>query len=332
MRTAAAGRINTWWATLALLMVLAAAISGCAGGTLSGVFSGSGNSAASSNLAPVSFAPIIGPPAAIGNQLTAQLVSAAQQKSIPVVTDKSKTSTYTIRGYLAQSNERTAEKFSYILDVTDKSGKRVHRILGEEAVPAKPGAKPWASINQTAMQKIATKTANDLATWLPTQSSGGGGAAPVVTPVKAPTPHKPPPSSSSSRTASTSRSTSSSKSTTRIAALVPPVSGAPGDGRTSLTNAIRTRLRARGVQIASTSGKSVYKINGKVKMGPAPGGNQRVKIEWRLLSPTGKDLGAVTQSSDVPKGSLDKTWGPAALSAGDAAASEILKLIKKSQG
>lgn len=324
MRTAAAGRINNWWTTLALLMVLAAAISGCAGGTLSGVFSGSGGRASSTNLAPVAFAPIIGPPAAVGDQLTAQLITAAQQKSIPVVTDKSKPSTYTVRGYLAQSNERTAEKFSYILDVTDNSGKRVHRILGEEAVPSKPGAKPWTSINQTAMQKIAAKSANDLAIWLPTQ--GGGGAASVATPVSAPTTQKPAPSSSSRRTASTS------SSTIRVAALVPPVSGAPGDGRTALTNAIRTRLRARGVQIASTGGKSVYKINGKVKMGPAPGGNQRVKIEWRLLSPTGKDLGAVTQQSDVPKGSLDKTWGPAALSAGDAAASEIMKLIKKSQG
>ena len=67
-------------------------------------------------------------------------------------------------------------------------------------------------------------------------------------------------------------------------------------------------------------------------MGPAPGGKQRVKIEWRLLNASGKDLGAVTQQSDVPKGSLDKTWGPAAISAGNAAASEILKLIKKNQG
>ncbi len=323
MRTAAAGRIINWWATLALLMVLAAAISGCAGGTLSSVFSGSGSNASSSNLAPVAFAPIIGPPPEIGNQLTVQLVTAAQQRSIPVVTDKSKSSTYTVRGYLAQSNEKKAEKFSYILDVTDKSGKRVHRILGEEAVPAKPGAKPWTSINQTAMQKIAAKTASDLAAWLPTQS---GGVARTAAPAITPTSQKPPPSSTPRRTAST-RST-----VTNIAVLVPPVSGAPGDGRSSLTNALRTRLRARGVHISSVGGKNVYKINGKVQMGPAPGGNQRVKIEWRLLSASGKDLGAVTQESDVPKGSLDKTWGPAALTAGNAAASEIMKLIKKNQG
>jgi hypothetical protein len=325
MRTAAAGRNNSWWATLALLMVLAAAISGCAGGTLSGVFSGSGGNASSSNLAPVTFAPIIGPPAAIGNQLTAQLITAAQQKSIPVVTDKSKSATYTVRGYLAQSNEKQAEKFSYILDVTDKSGKRVHRILGEEAVPAKPGAKPWTSINQTAMQKIAAKTASDLATWLPTQS--GGGVARTAAPAVTPTSQKPsPPKSTPRRTASTKTTV------TNVAVLVPPVSGAPGDGRLSLTNALRTRLRARGVHVSSVGGKNVYKVNGKVQTGPAPGGKQRIKITWRLLNGSGKDLGAVTQQTDVPKGSYDKTWGPAAISAGNAAASEILKLIKKNQG
>lgn len=319
----AAGRINRVWAALSLLMMLATALPGCAGGALNGFFSGSGGGASSSGLAPVAFAPIIGPPAAIGSQLNAQLVSAAQQKSIPVVTDKSKSSTYTVKGYLAQSNDRKAEKYSYILDVTDSSGKRVHRILGEEAVPSKPGAKPWTSINQTAIQKIATRTATDLATWLPTQSGGG---ARTGVPVSTPASRTPPPASASRRSAA------ASSARERIAAQVPPVSGAPGDGRTSLTNALRKRLGARGVQIASTSGKSVYKINGKVKLGPAPGGKQRVKIEWRLLSPTGKDLGAVTQQSDVAKGSLDKSWGPAAVSAGDAAASEILKLIKKNQG
>ena len=325
MPTAAAGRITGWLATLVSLMMLAIAISGCAGGgALSGFFSGSDKSSVSS-LAPVSFAPIIGPPPAVGTQLTQQLVSAAQLKSIPVVTKDSKTAVYTVQGYLAQSNERKAEKFSYILDVTDKSGKRVHRILGEEAVPAKSGAKPWAALNQTAMQKIAAKTADDLATWLPTQS--GAAATPVSALATRPAAQKPPPAASAPRRSASTRTRQES-----VAVLVPPVSGAPGDGRTSLTKALRERLRARGAQIATTGGKDVYKINGKVSLGPAPGGQQRVRITWRLLSPTGKDLGAVTQQSDVPKGSLDRTWGPAAASAGNAAAAEILKLIKKSKG
>lgn len=95
---------------------------------------------------------------------------------------------------------------------------------------------------------------------------------------------------------------------------------------------MKKRLEARGVHIASTGGKDVYRINGKVTMGPAPGSNQRVQIVWRVSSPTGQDLGSVSQQSDVPKGSLDKKWGPAAVSAGNAAANELLKLIEKSRG
>lgn len=345
LRNPAAGRLFNRALTIVALFFGAITLAACSGGSLSNVFSGAGGGSASTSFAPVAFSNIIGPPKTVGDQLTAQLISQAQQKQIPVVTDKAQPSTYTVQGYLAQSNERTSEKFSYILDVTDKSGKRVHRILGEEAVPAKPGAKPWTSINQTAIQKIASKTANDLATWLPTQS--GATATPVSAPAPVARSSTPPPARSASAppaakaptpppatapAAAPQRTASTRRTTTKVAAIVSPVSGAPGDGRTTLTNAVKEKLSARGVQIASTGGKDVYRINGKVTLGPAPGGSQRVRIVWRLASPTGSDLGSVTQQSDVPKGSLDKSWGPAATSAGGAAAAELLKLIEKNKG
>lgn len=331
MRTAAAGRITKWLVTLTVLTAFAVLIAGCAGGSLSGVFSGEGGSGGKA--APVSFAPIIGPPAKVGSELTQQLVAAAKQKKITVV-EKGRPATYTVQGYLAQSNDRRTEKFSYILDVTDTSGNRVHRIIGEEAVPAKPGAKPWSSINKAALQKIASKTTTDLAAWLPKQGSGSAPAATSTparpAPARTQTAKKKPPTATASsaqrRTASTSRRSEP------VAALVPPVSGAPGDGRKSLTNALRERLRAKGVQIASTGGTNVYKINGKVSVSSASGGKERIRIDWTLLSPSGQDLGSVTQQSDVAKGSLNRSWGPAATAAGNAAAAELIKLIQKSRG
>lgn len=317
MRTVVGG-LGSWLAALVLLTVLTVGLAGCSGGSLSGVFSGSGGSSSGSNLAPISFAPIIGPPPDVGIKLTGQVVAAAQQKNIPVITEKGKTATYTVQGFLAQSNEPKKEKFSYIWDVRDKSGNRVHRILGEEAVPAKPGAKPWTSMNLAALQKIADKTAADLALWLPKQS--GAAVARSTSSTQKPPAHTP------RRTASTGAGKK------RIAVLVAPVSGAPGDGRTSLTNAIRNRLRAKGIRVASTGGANVYKINGKVTMGKGKtAGTQSVNIDWQLLSSTGRDLGSVTQQTDVPKGSLNRSWGPAALSAGNAAAAEIIKLIAKSE-
>ena len=330
MRTTAAGRITGYYTTLALLLALAIALAGCAGGALTSAFSGSGGDSGSSKLDPISFAQIIGPPATISRQLTSQLISAAQQKNIPVITQKGKPATFTVRGYLAQSNERKGEKITYIWDVTDASGKRVHRILGEQTIPVKPGAKPWTSVNQAAMQNIASKTANDLALWLPKQKATAGTVASTR-----------PASNTSNRTASTQAARKPApapsaqtkpKRSGPIVALVPPVSGAPGDGRSALTKAIRQRLRVKGVQIANTGGVDVYKINGKVTMGTASSTTQNVKIVWQLLSPKGKDLGSVTQQSNVAKGSLDKSWGSAATSAGNAAANEILKIIAKSRG
>ena len=339
MRTMAAGRITSYFTTLALLMVLAVGLAGCAGGALTSAFSGAGGGSATSKLDPISFAQIIGPPAAVSTQLTSQLVSAAQQQSIPVVTEKGKSATYTVRGYLAQSNDRKSEKITYIWDVTNKSGKRVHRILGEESVPAKPGAKPWTSINQSAMQKIASKTASDLAIWLPKQKAGAGAVARTTPASTKPAPSaptrtartqpksKPAPPRAPARTTPVKPARSGP-----IVALIPPVSGAPGDGRSALTTAMRKRLRVKGVQIANSGGRDVYKINGKVTMANKNTKTQNVKIEWQLLSPKGKDLGSITQQTDVPKGSLDRSWGPAATSAGNAAANEILKLIAKSRG
>lgn len=335
LRDPAAGRRNHWFLTAIALIVGAVLVSACSGGSLNNFFSGSGGGTVSNKLAPVSFSNIIGPPKAVGDQLTSQLISEARQKKIPVVTDTSQPSTYKVQGYLAQSNERSSEKFSYILDVTDKSGKRVHRILGEEAVPAKAGAKPWSSINQAAMQRIAAKTANDLATWLPTQS--GSTTAVASSGSSAPPPaarsSKPPPAASASKpTPASTRTAATSNVSGKYAAMVLPVSGAPGDGKSALTKAVKSRLQARGVQIATTGGNDVYRVNGKVTMGPAPGGNQRVQIVWRLSSPTGQNLGTVTQQSDVAKGSLDKSWGPAATAAGNAAAAELLKLMQKNRG
>ena len=182
MRSAVAGRINIWLAVLALLSGLAVSLAGCSGGSLGGVFGGSGEGATSSNVPSIAFAPIIGPPAAIGKYLNGQLVAAVQQKKITVVADIDKTATYTVQGFLAQSNEAKSEKFSFIWDVRDKSGNRVHRILGEEAVPAKTGAKPWSSINNAALQKIAAKTAEDLAVWLPKQGAAAATPAARSTP------------------------------------------------------------------------------------------------------------------------------------------------------
>jgi hypothetical protein len=48
-----------------------------------------------------------------------------------------------------------------------------------------------------------------------------------------------------------------------------------------------------------------------------------------VKSPDGKTLGDVKQANDVPLGSLDQGWGPAAAAVAEAAATGIFDLVKR---
>ena len=117
-------------------------------------------------------------------------------------------------------------------------------------------------------------------------------------------------------------------------ALVPVVSGAPGDGSQSLTAAMRRHLQSAGVKLVdSPSSGNTYTVKGTVEMGSAVDGQQPITIQWTVVDPSGKTLDkAVVQRNKVQQGSLDGPWGQIAdLAAGEAAKS-VARLIVKPAG
>jgi hypothetical protein len=110
-------------------------------------------------------------------------------------------------------------------------------------------------------------------------------------------------------------------------ALVSPVAGAPGDGQTSLTAAIKKRLNAGGVKLATSSSGNVYTVKGSVKVTDAAGGKQSIRIDWTVLNPNGTKRGTVSQQNMIPKGSLNGPWGAIADAAAADAAKGIIKLL-----
>ncbi len=287
---------------LLTLVVLAWGLSGCAGGPIQDLLRGGGAQKQSVNLAP-----IIGAPAKVSKDLTTELNVAAEKRNIPVIAGGG--ATYTLQGYLATSPEGKGYKLAYIWDVTDKMGRRVHRILGEQLVPKK-GANPWAGVDQQTVRLISAKTMSDLAEWLPKQA---------------------PPALSRPIAAATRRPgvTSSTGEPGEYFALVPSVKGAPGDGRKSLTLAIKKQLFNKGIKLASSKGSNVYTIAGNVKMGQPSDGMQSIAIEWQVSDPSGKNLGKVSQKNKIDKGALDRTWGKTADAAAAAAADGIIKLLPR---
>jgi hypothetical protein len=346
MDAAAARRRHPGVAIAILLMLAGVALAGCQTG--SSLFASSSTAAPEPikpaapppALARVSLAPIIGAPDAIAKQIQQDFATTAERQRVAIA-PKDERADFTLRGYVVASKDKGATKVSYIWDVTDPGGRRVNRIAGEEVVSGSASKDPWAAVTPTVAQGIAEKAANAFAAWLPThtgQAVAAGAVAPPVgvgaephaaqsadTPVKArvrtaaATPAASPPAGGGPTTGSIGRATG-------VSAVVPAVTGAPGDGSNSLTAAIQQELASKGVALSeSTTGS--YRVQGAVTLGPVKDGKQSIHIEWTVRDPAGKKLGTVSQKNEIPEGSLDGAWGKTAEQAAGAAAQGIVRLL-----
>jgi hypothetical protein len=293
--------------------------------------------APASQTAKIAIAPVIGAPDAVAKQLQTQLTGAIEAQRITVAKDGSDKAEFTLRGYVVSAREKGRTKVSYIWDVTDPSGKRVNRITGEEVLSGAQTKDPWAAVTPQVVDTISSKTAGSLATWLPTQSAvamGAGGTHPASTAVvnsvqTAATPMTPPPAQTpaSYPAAAGGPTTGSIGREGAVTAMVPSVTGAPGDGSVALTSAIQRELTRSGLALTETASAQTYRVEGKVIVGEGQNGKQPIQIDWNVKDPQGKKLGTVSQKNEIPQGSLDGAWGKTADAAASAAAQGILKLL-----
>jgi hypothetical protein len=288
--------------------------------------------------AQIAIAPVIGPPENVSAGLQSQLVADLQSKSIRVATTPGETAAYTLRGYVVSSMEKKGKKakISYIWDVTDGSGKGVHRVSGEETAPAGQGTDPWTAVTPGVVKAISDKTVASIGAWLPAQAppmvASTGTTAPAAavpsSPSAATTPASPPAMAQAAKPqAQPTTVTGSISPSGAVTAVVPQVTGAPGDGSTSLRQALQRELTRNGVALSSAPSPSTYQVKGNVALGTGSNGKQPISIDWTVSDPTGKKLGTVSQKNDVPQGSLDGAWGKTADAAAAAAAQGIIKLL-----
>jgi hypothetical protein len=325
--------------SILLASLVAAGLSGC--GSTSNLLGGgtpsaqdslaipSGSSTPSSSpvtqSAKLQIAPVIGSPDNVARDLQTQLASDIGREGLTVVTANNSTGEYVVRGYIVAAREKTKSKISYIWDVTDQSGKRVHRITGEEMVVG-TGKDPWSAVTPAVIGKISGKTSKEIASWI-----ASGGSVPVASGIKTQSTDV---ASNASRSSYASAAPSPIAPTTGsitqsgpVTAVVPLVTGAPGDGGPTLTTAIQRELSKSGLKLATTPDSQAYKVVGKVAIGSSKDGKQPIQIDWNVIDPTGKKLGTVSQKNEVPSGSLDGTWGQTADAAAAAAAQGIIKLL-----
>ncbi len=115
------------------------------------------------------------------------------------------------------------------------------------------------------------------------------------------------------------------------AVAVMPVKGSPGGGDAELTAAMRKTLSAAGWPVVTRRAPNALTIVGRVKVAAKGTANETVSVRWEVQSPDGKMLGDVKQANNVPRGSLDQGWGPAAFAVAEGAATGIFDIVNRFQ-
>ena len=327
-------------ACVAFAFAAASSITACStGGSLMNAFSQqpdqkmSGNSlqtggVISPSKGSIAIAPLIGPPDDVSQSLTAQLQTALSRQSIRALpveggdASSSKQGLHTLRGYVVAARETTGTKVSYIWDITNASGERVHRITGENLIGDAASDNPWSSVNQQAVAKMANSTATSIAQWMSKNSSSAAARQPVNQNAAGSNPAKP-------KDIASTNTQDQVDGYSAVAIYVPNVKGAPGDGSTALSVALQNELRKNGLKLVEEAGASTHTVEGLVVVGAISDGTQPIKIDWVIKTPDGANVGTVSQKNKIPAGSLDDKWGATATAAASAAAQGIIRLLPR---
>lgn len=128
-------------------------------------------SASLGQIPPVAFLPVSGAPQSAVASLAGALRNAAQSNAIPVVVSVQQGATYQLKGYFSARNDNSGTLVVYVWDVLDASGRRVHRISGQERGAAAKGD-PWSGVTPEILARVANATMASLRTWAGTRNAG----------------------------------------------------------------------------------------------------------------------------------------------------------------
>lgn len=112
----------------------------------------------------------------------------------------------------------------------------------------------------------------------------------------------------------------------QLTVSVPVVTGAPGDGDTALAQAMSLALASRKLALIPDHQTTDLSVLGRVAVTPA-GAEEQVEISWTVYDVDGHELGDISQSNRVPKGTLDGRWGEIAGIVANYGADGIASLI-----
>lgn len=118
----------------------------------------------------IRFLPIIGAPVEAVTPLSRQLGAQARARGLTIKSSSDNSSRHILKGYFSAMADGGKTTVTYVWDVLDSSGARLHRIQGQDSVEATAND-PWAAVPAGTMEAIASRTIQEYMAWK--QQTGG---------------------------------------------------------------------------------------------------------------------------------------------------------------
>jgi len=113
----------------------------------------------------ISFLPVEGMPQSAISSFSQSIKTSAQTHGLNLVPSNQPAGKYRVKGYFSALNDGSGTLVTYIWDVVDASGKRLHRINGQER-NGNASVQPWSTVTNEQLKRVADTTAVRLKSWL----------------------------------------------------------------------------------------------------------------------------------------------------------------------
>lgn len=157
---------------LALLLLVALTLSACQQQSLTGIAAGVGRGMAAPSApladpadATFAFLPFAGIPGNVSDALLRRIWLRAAQEGLNVVKRPGGPALFTVEGSLSAVSNETNSLIFYVFDVKDISGRRLHRIVGEQRSEEAQGD-PWENVERDDLDLIAIRLSALINAWL----------------------------------------------------------------------------------------------------------------------------------------------------------------------
>lgn len=109
--------------------------------------------------------PFTGAPGNTADEISRRISQAAEKDGLSLTRRNAPDVTHRVSGYLAVTGDDSRGVLVYVFDVFDRTGRRVFRFTGQEAV-GPSGGDPWQGVDADSINNVAERTVQSLEAWL----------------------------------------------------------------------------------------------------------------------------------------------------------------------